>query len=129
MSVGFPHCLWLDEFGAKIKDAFGEYPFHVGSSLKNKSGWRDVDVRLLLDDEVYAALGLGLPESPHENAKWKSLCQAYCALGEKMTGLPIDFQIQQRTWANEKFPGACNRSALGILRDIHRNQAAGGGTP
>jgi hypothetical protein len=30
-----------------------------------------------------------------------------------MTGLPIDFQIQQQTWANEKYPH--ERSALGII--------------
>jgi len=39
------------------------------------------------------------------------LCLAFSALGKQMTGLPIDFQIQPTTWANEKFKGS-RRSAL-----------------
>ncbi len=117
MGVGFPATLLLQEFGSKIEDAFGDMPFHVGSSLKEKTGWRDVDVRLMLDDETYMAMGLGDPKYPHHNAKWVALCLAFSALGKEMTGLPIDFQIQQRTLANETFPGQGQnpRSALGVV--------------
>jgi hypothetical protein len=76
----------------------------VGSALFAKK-WRDVDVRLILDDEEYEGLGLGDPQFPHNNAKWISLVLAYSALGKAMTGLPIDFQIEQRTNANEIFKG------------------------
>src|SRR6185295_3998893 len=56
MSVGFPATLWLQEFGSQVWSAFGEPPYHVGSSFEKKDGWRDVDVRLVLDDEEYERL-------------------------------------------------------------------------
>lgn len=112
VGVGMPAYLLLEEFGSQVWAAFGSPPYLVGSALAGKQ-WRDVDVRLILEDAVYEALGLGDPVYPHHNAKWVSLVLAYSALGKALTGLPIDFQIQQQTWANEKFPGA--RSALGFI--------------
>jgi hypothetical protein len=38
---------------------------------------------------------------------------AFSALGKEMTGLPIDFQLDQMTRANTEHDGP--RSALGIL--------------
>lgn len=113
MGVGMPTTLLLHEFGSQVWHAFGEPPYHVGSSLTQKSGWRDVDVRLILDDETYAAKGLGDPKRPHSNGKWVALCLAFSALGKQMTGLPIDFQIQQQTVANAEYKG--ERSALGVV--------------
>lgn len=114
MSVGFPHTLLLHEFGSQVWFAFGDLPYHVGSSLLQKTGWRDVDVRLILSDEEYKAMGLGDPANPHYNGKWVALCLAFSALGKQMTGLPIDFQIQQQTKANEDFKSQM-RSALGMV--------------
>lgn len=122
MSVGMPADLYLEDFGYQIWAAFGETPYHVGSSLMNKQ-WRDVDVRLILSDEQYERMGLGDPKYPHNNRKWVSLVMAYSALGKSMTGLPIDFQIQQQSYANEKFPGT--RSALGILARLRFKQKDG----
>lgn len=110
--IGMPTALFFDEFGALVHDAFGEHPYHVGSSLVGKA-WRDVDVRLMLDDAQYAAMGLGDPEHPHQNPKWVALVKAFSGLGRQMTGLPIDFQIQATSHANAKFPSA-PRSALGL---------------
>lgn len=114
MSVGMPADLILHEFGSQVWSAFGSPPYLVGSALKLKTGWRDVDVRMLLDDEVYESMGLGDPDDTHTNLKWISFTLAYSALGKQMTGLPIDFQLQQRTWANIKFTGQ-PRSALGLV--------------
>ncbi len=113
MGVGMPASLQLNEFGSKIWDAFDEVPYHVGSSLTEKKDWRDVDVRLILDDEEYERMGFGKPEECHHSGKWVALCLAFSLLGKEMTGLPIDFQIQQQTYANEKFKG--RRSALGLV--------------
>lgn len=110
--VGMPATLFLDLFGQIVAAAFDDYPFLVGTATTGKT-WRDVDVRLILSDEDFAALGLGDPKNPMLNAKWRSLCLAYSALGKELTGLPIDFQIQQRTIANEQFKG--KREAIGIL--------------
>ena len=112
MGVGMPQDLKLHEFGSKVWDAFGGPPYHVGSSLLEKL-WRDVDVRMILDDEEYERMGFGDPERPHDNPRWIAYCLAFSALGAEMTGLPIDFQIQQQSLANKEFPG--NRSALGVV--------------
>lgn len=115
MSVGMPADLYLEEFGHQIWNAFGNTAYHVGSSVFGKQ-WRDVDVRLLLEDKEYERMGLGDPAHPHENAKWVSLVMAYSALGKQMTGLPIDFQIQQQSYANKNYsPNDGHvRSALGV---------------
>lgn len=110
--VGMPAALYLDQFGAVVRDAFGHYPYHVGSSLTQKSGWRDVDVRLILPDDEYAALMLGDTVHQHSHPKWTALVLAFAALGHAMTGLPIDFQIQQQSKANDEYGGP--RSALGV---------------
>lgn len=105
-----PASLWLEEFGSQLWSAFGKPAYLVGSALAGKA-WRDVDVRLILDDETWAAMELGDPRCDHQNAKWNALVLAFSALGRQMTGLPIDFQIQQFTWANATFDGP--RSAIG----------------
>jgi len=117
MSVGMPQTLLLHEFGSQVWAAFGSIPYHVGSSLRKKRGWRDVDVRLILDDDAYRTLRLGDPDYPHNNLRWVSFCLAYSTLGKHMTGLPIDFQIQQQTWANSKYTAATGhpRSAIGLV--------------
>lgn len=115
MGVGMPQSLLLQEFGQHVLRAFGHMSYHVGSSLTGKEGWRDVDVRLLLPDEEYAAMGLGDPARPQENKKWVSVVLAWSAFGKVLTGLPIDFQIQQQSYANERERGV--RSALYSLCD------------
>lgn len=108
--VGMPASLYLQEFGQLIEDVFGDCPYQVGSSLASKTDFRDVDVRVILSDEDYEKWGFGNPEHPQQNKKWRSLVKAYSILGQIMTGLPIDFQIQQQTNANRLFKGS--RSAL-----------------
>jgi hypothetical protein len=110
-SVGMPAALLLNEFGSQVWAAFGGPPYQVGSSLGSKT-WRDVDVRLILEDEEYARL-FGDPREAWQNEKWIAFVLAFSALGKQMTGLPIDFQIQQQTDANAKFAGG--RNALGLV--------------
>lgn len=110
MGVGFPLQVALMQFGQLVYDAFGSIPYQVGSSLTQKRDWRDVDVRLILSDSQYASQGFGDPEYPHDNPRWMAMCVAFSHYGRQITGLPIDFQIQQQTKANADFPGP--RSAL-----------------
>lgn len=112
MGVGMPAELKLHEFGSQVWSAFGEMPYHVGSSLKQKQ-WRDVDVRIMLSDEDWDKWGFGNPARTHTNARWVALCLAFSALGKEMTGLPIDFQIQKLSDANDRYDEI--RSALGII--------------
>ena len=44
------------------------------------------------------------------NRKLSAVTLAFAALGKEMTGLPIDFQVQQQSHANKAYPGL--RSAL-----------------
>lgn len=111
MGVGMPAELKLHEFGSQVWFAFGEIPYQVGSSVRSKQ-WRDVDVRVILSDKKWEEYGFGDPERVHRNGKWCALCLAFSALGREMTGLPIDFQIQQATDA-DRYVG--DRSALGVI--------------
>ncbi len=103
-----PAGIWLTKFGTLVREYFGHVPYHVGSSLDSKT-WRDVDVRLILPDAAFAAR-YGTNPSSGTNRRLAAITLAFSALGKEMTGLPIDFQIQPQTWANEKYPGP--RSAL-----------------
>lgn len=119
IGVGMPAALYLQDFGQTVRDAFGEIPYHVGSSLTGMT-WRDVDVRLILDDEVYESMGLGDPTYPHSNAKWVALVKAFSILGKEMTGLPIDFQIQQRTLANKQTTSKNGHPRSALFRHIEK---------
>jgi hypothetical protein len=73
---------------------FGHTPYQVGSSLTQKRGWKDVDVRLILPDDEYATY-FNDPFTPaHEGLRLMSWNLAWTMLGRYMTRLPIDFQIQ-----------------------------------
>jgi hypothetical protein len=104
-----PAGIWLTKFGVIVRDYFGHVPYQVGSSLHSKQ-WRDVDVRLILPDEEFADRFGGRDRSAETNPKLAAITLAFAALGQQMTGLPIDFQIQPESHANAVYNGA--RSAL-----------------
>jgi hypothetical protein len=106
--VGGPGWKLLNIFGSFVWDAFGTLPYLVGSASRSKE-WHDVDVRLLLDDDAYEAW-FGKPRNPDDKRAAMEL--AFSVFGERLTGLPIDFQIQQQTYANEHYRE--ERHALGI---------------
>lgn len=108
MSTGMPAGIWLGKFGVIVADYFGHPPYHVGSSLHSKD-WRDVDVRLILPDDEFEAMFGRVKNTT--NAKLAAVTLAFAALGKEMTGLPVDFQIQPQSWANEQYGGQ-TRSAL-----------------
>lgn len=93
-----------------IREVFGggNGPFLVGSIQERKAGpGSDVDLRLILDDEVYDAVFAGTP------AGYATLLDfALGAYVREMTGLPIDFQVQRMTEANTNHAGK-SRNPLG----------------
>jgi len=111
--VGMPAYLKLEAFGGVVWSVFGHPPYLVGSALFSKK-WRDVDVRLILPDDEFERWCGELTRPRCLNEQWNGLCLAFAALGAEMTGLPIDFQIDQQTQANEDYPES--RSALGVRR-------------
>lgn len=111
-----PASLKLGHFAREVHEAFGHSPYLVGSALRGKK-WRDVDVRLILPDEDYAWWFGGPPSSPRcLNLRWNAFCLAFATRGREITGLPIDFQIDQQTEANEKYDKP--RSWLGLIHEL-----------
>lgn len=103
MSTLYPLLLHrLDLACSRIDEAFGHSPYLVGSVQERKAtATSDFDVRLILPDEEYDDL--------IRTAEMRTMLDL--ALGcylTQMTGLPIDFQIQRMTEANEKHTGQRN---------------------
>jgi hypothetical protein len=111
IGVGMPAVLHLNAFGREIDEAFGHLPFLVGSAAVGKQ-WRDVDVRLMLPDNEFDALFPDHVKPSRCDGKWSLLCAAISELGRLRTGLPIDFQIQRMSDANQLYDGV--RQALGL---------------
>lgn len=102
--VGMPASIKLGWFGRVVDEFFGHVPYLVGSATRTTE-WRDVDVRLILPDDEFDAMFGVLTHPRCLNLKWNAACVAFSALGRDMTGLPIDFQIDRRTEANEQYTG------------------------
>lgn len=112
--VPAPHYYNLNQACALINKAFPNGQCYlVGSSLVRRD-YRDVDVRLILDDDEYARR-FRSPEGGWTDAYWSLLCTSITLWLRQQTDLPIDFQIQQQTRANRDHDG--KRSALGIFLD------------
>lgn len=69
-------------------------------------------MRVILDDDVYARMFPG-PGQQRAHPYWSLLSSAISLQLGQMTGLPIDFQIQAFTAANEHHKGP--RDPLGIF--------------
>lgn len=97
----------LRDWATRVRQMFkGEMCYQVGSTLQ-KQDWRDVDVRLILDDADYDALA--------KLVKIDRLNLSVSIWGNHVTHLPIDFQVQRMTDANDEFKGV--RNALFYLDD------------
>lgn len=77
--------------------------FHVGSSL-TRPDYHDVDLRCILPDEDYDRMF----ESDRGEPFLLFLNTAISEWIASRTGLPIDFQFQRATQANETFKGRRN---------------------
>lgn len=73
----------LDQWGRQLTEAFGQTPYLVGSVARGAVMPRDVDVRML------SPLSLKRP------LLIRTLNVALSLWGRQVTGLPIDFQLQQ----------------------------------
>jgi NAD(P)-dependent dehydrogenase (short-subunit alcohol dehydrogenase family) len=111
VGVGMPAALHLEAFGREIEAAFGHLPYLVGTAAVGKT-WRDVDVRLILPDEEFDDLFPTHVRPSHQDGRWGLLCAAISELARQRTGLPVDFQIQRQSYANDRYPGL--RLPLGL---------------
>jgi hypothetical protein len=109
--IGMPHMPKLDRFGEIVYQAFAARAYIVGSALTRRD-WRDVDVRVILADERFALL-FGKETDWRRNPRLAAVSTAFAALAHQMTGLPVDFGIDQMTAANED-ENASYRHPLGV---------------
>ena len=112
--VGAPAIFLLELACKPINQAFGGYGCYlVGSSLE-RADWRDIDIRFIMSDEEFDVLFPGTRKNRtwEFDPRWLLLTTALSAHLSKATGLPIDFQFQPQTHANERHKG--RRHALGL---------------
>ena len=91
--------------------------FVVGSVLE-RSDFRDVDVRCILEDADFDRHFPGVHARNETREPWHPrftlLCFSISAWLRQMTDLPIDFQFQRMTQANQKYEGK-RRNSIGQL--------------
>ena len=112
--IGAPAIFALEQACKHVKAAFRGFGcFIVGSSL-DRPDWRDVDVRCILSDEEFGKL---FPDVVmpcwEQDERWLLLTVSISLWLKRQTGLPIDFQIQPQTHANERHKG--KRNAIGMM--------------
>lgn len=105
----------LNDACIPVTEAFDSPPYLVGSATKTGE-YRDVDLRLILTDEDFDHWFGG------REMLWSLVCLTIGQYLVSRTGLPIDFQIQRMTEANEKHP-TTHRNPMGM----RSRPLAGGG--
>lgn len=98
----------LADWAIQVNQMFADNgfgPYQVGSSVANKDKpHRDIDLRVMLPSKDFKKL--------QKIINIDRLNFAISLWGQKVTGLPIDFQIQDQDYANEHHKGL--RSAVWI---------------
>lgn len=103
--VGAPACFLLEEACQFLNRAFDGRCYLVGSVLE-RPDWRDVDIRLMMQDDDFMAL---FPDvNSLENASWEFdarwivMTTSISEQLKRKTGLPIDFQFQPASFGNAR---------------------------
>lgn len=123
--IGAPACFALDLTCMHINEAFGfgGHCYVVGSALE-RPDWRDIDVRLILPDDEFKVLFPNTYEDGHSiwegNPRWLLLTVSISAWLQQQTGLPVDFQIQPQTHANDRHKKP--RNAVGMKTTFRKNE-------
>jgi hypothetical protein len=110
--IGAPEMFNLNQACLSLVAAFGHNIYLVGSSLI-KRDYRDVDIRCILSDEEFDRIFPELENAYMYNGLWSLMCSSISLWLSQHTGLPIDFQIQKMSKANENEKGT--RVALGLF--------------
>lgn len=110
--IGAPEAFRLNQACRIVVEAYGVNLYLVGSSLERRD-FRDVDLRCILPDAEYDALFPGIGDCGWRDARWSLLCTAISQYLSSQSGLPVDFQFQRQTQANEMYDG--QRCAFGTF--------------
>lgn len=126
--IGAPACFKLELCCQQLNRAFGEYGcFLVGSALE-RPDWRDVDVRFIMQDGAFARL---FPQAVLQDGafqfdpRWLIITVAIAGWLSSETGLPIDFQFQPQSFANERHNKPRNAMGLWIEKPSAATQERG----
>jgi hypothetical protein len=115
--TGAPAAFALELACQDLRRAFGGFGCYLVGSALERPDWRDIDVRLIMPDDEFDRLFPncgGAKEGHWEfDARWLVMTIAISERLSKLTGLPIDFQFQPQTHANERHKGP--RNALGLV--------------
>jgi hypothetical protein len=112
--VGAPACFALEMACHDVVRAFGGFGCYLVGSALERPDWRDIDVRFILPDEEFATLFPDAGRNWEFDSRWLLLTVSISDWLSKRTGLPVDFQFQPQSHANEKHKGP--RSAIGFLQ-------------
>lgn len=110
--IGAPKVFALELACRDINEAFGDFGCYIVGSALERPDWRDVDARYIMADSDFAKLFPGAGQHWEHDARWLLLAISISERLSKVTGLPIDFQFQPQTHANERHKGI--RSAIGL---------------
>lgn len=102
---------------AIVKGAFheGYGVYLVGSALTRKD-WRDVDVRHIISDDEFTRRFGEFVEPYDQNHFLRAFNLGISEWMRARCNLPVDYQVQPITKANEKYPSPGNpRNSLGLL--------------
>lgn len=94
----------LDAAAREVRRAFGGVGVFVVGSCTERPDYRDVDVRLMLHDDDFETL-FPVDAETLFRPRFQILCLAMSAWFRHLTGLPIDFQFQKMSIANDRHKG------------------------
>lgn len=100
----------------KLNGIEGCLGIYLVGSVSERRDWRDVDVRMIMNDDIFEKL---FPDAGQDtsasggaaDAMWSAFCVSVSAYLSQQSGLPVDFQVQPQGPANEKHKKP--RNALG----------------
>lgn len=117
--VGAPAVFALELACQELNRAFGfaggldGHCYLVGSALDSPDR-RDIDIRLIMPDAEFDALFPGAQKRYWEHdPRWLVMTISISRWLSELSGLPVDFQFQRQSNANERHKG--QRSALGMI--------------
>lgn len=112
--TGAPACFELELACQQLNDAFDGFGCYLVGSALQRPDWRDIDVRLIMGDDEFDAMFPGCRANGtwEFNPRWLIMTVSITDWLRKRTGLPVDFQFQPQSHANERHKGP--RNALGL---------------
>jgi hypothetical protein len=107
--VGAPAVFKLELAVKHLNKAFNSYGVYMVGSALERPDWRDVDLRMIMADEEFYK---EFPGTEHgwwgSDPRWLLLTVSISDYLSKASGLPVDFQFQPQTHANEHYTGRRN---------------------